>query len=593
MSLELLNPKLAVKLSRIFIKEGWSGVCSRGKYRFLQSFPDLMNRRWVKRYTPSETRLKEMTSQVTDFNYLPTISVLLPVYNTRLEHLRAAIESVLNQVYPRWELCIADDASTSPEVLQDLAKYESLDDRIKVAYRSKNGHIAAASNSALELAEGDFIALLDHDDVLAPHALFHVAKVLNENSELDLLYSDEDKLDRKGKRVEPTFKASWDPEYFMSFMYIGHLAVYRRELVEQAGRFRVGFEGSQDYDLALRVTELTQQIAHIPEILYHWRKHPDSVAENIRAKPYAFKAAKLALEEALQRRGNETARIEGAGMLGVYRTRCPVKAKPAVELLLPAVAATQLVSRQLSLLCEKTDYDNFGICAEIVDNSGDIDLSSPGVRLLESCLLEDRERSSLTGFLRRAVETSQADFLVLMSGILEPASRNWVTRFLELSTRENVAVVGGKIVDQRRAFVHAGYVISHSRVSNSFYGYLSGDPGYAARLITVRNVSALSGCFITSREVLNTSGVLNEEYRSQTAFEIDLCLSARRQGGSVLWTPEPEFKLQAPKPAQHRDLKESPEDFEQLCSKHNLEDFRDPYYPPGLDLNTADYRVAI
>lgn len=286
--------------------------------------PEPKYRAWRQVHEPTREDLRVQSEHAAQLPYRPSISIILPVYRPKVQWLREAIESVRQQTYPFWELCIADDASRHPAITALLEAYAREDSRIKVVFREQNGHIAAASSSALELASGEFIALLDHDDALAPWALFAVASHLNAHPETDYLYSDEDKLNARGERVDPAFKPAWSPEYLLSFMYVGHLSVYRRGLVLSAGGFVKGTEGSQDYDLCLRVTERTSQIWHLPQILYHWRMHGDSVALNIEAKPYAFAAAKQSLERALARRGLVNATVTPSSFAGIYRPRIPV-----------------------------------------------------------------------------------------------------------------------------------------------------------------------------------------------------------------------------------------------------------------------------
>lgn len=224
---------------------------------------------------PREADLKKMAETVEIFSYKPLISIIMPVYNTPTYFLREAIDSVLNQVYPYWEFCIADDASTLPHVREILEEYVAKDSRIKVIYRNENGHISKSSNSALELATGEFISLLDHDDTLTPDALYEVVLLLNRYPDADMIYSDEDKLSPDEQLISPFFKPEWSPESFFSRMYTCHLGTYRHSLIKEIGGWRVGYEGAQDYDLVLRFTEKTEKIYHIPKILYHWRMHPD------------------------------------------------------------------------------------------------------------------------------------------------------------------------------------------------------------------------------------------------------------------------------------------------------------------------------
>ena len=256
--------------------------------------------RWI-----TEAEMGNNGCDVEAFEYRPKISVLVPVYNIEGRYLTACIDSVKNQSYSNWELCLADDCSTWSNVKLTLEKYKSEDsERIKVIYRSENGHISECSNSALEIATGEFAALLDCDDLLTPNALLEVVRELNQNRKLDLIYSDEDKIEDGGtNRHRPHFKADWSPDTLMSHMYICHLSVYRTSVLRNIGGFRKGFEGAQDYDLALRVTEKTNAVAHIPKILYHWRERKESTAQNPGAKPYFVEAAYKAKKEALDRRG--------------------------------------------------------------------------------------------------------------------------------------------------------------------------------------------------------------------------------------------------------------------------------------------------
>jgi len=243
--------------------------------------------------------------------YTPTISVITPVYNIKLTWLRSAVESVLHQSYPYWELCLADDASPDQSVADLLKDFERRDPRIRVVCLGHNQGISGASNAALKLASGEYLAFLDHDDELHPRALYEVARVLNRYPDTDLIFSDEDKLTLDGNRRDPVRKPGWSPKMFLTYNYLCHLVVCRRTLVEKAGGFRPGFEGSQDYDLLLRVTELTDRIRHIPKVLYHWRMIPGSAAQVVDAKSYAFERSKRALREAMARRGIDADVVDG------------------------------------------------------------------------------------------------------------------------------------------------------------------------------------------------------------------------------------------------------------------------------------------
>ena len=308
-------------------------------------------------------RLRDMATVLT---YRPLISVIMPTYNTPELYLREAIDSVLAQVYDRFELCIADDASTAPHVRAILEEYAAMDDRIKLVFRPENGHIAHASNSALALASGEFVALFDHDDVLTPDALFENVRVLNAHRDADMIYSDEDKVDDKGHRSNPYFKPDWSPDTFLSRNYVSHLGVYRRSLVLEVGAFRPGFEGSQDYDLVLRIVERTSRIYHIPRVLYHWRIHAASVASGVGVKNYAYDAAMNAIAEAMHRR-SEPGRVE---MLkddpGNYVVRYDLKRDWKVSIIIPTRDHAEDLERCLSSIFAKSSYRNFEVV--VLDN---------------------------------------------------------------------------------------------------------------------------------------------------------------------------------------------------------------------------------
>ena len=314
--------------------------------------------RWIRCYERLQARdVQRIRKQIANFEYSPVISVLLPVYNSNLKWLRRAIASVQNQLYPRWELCIVDDASTDRKIWPFLQRCARRDPRIKVMRRTENGHISAASNDALRLATGDFVALLDHDDELAPTALYFVALALNKNRDLQLLYSDEDKLDERKSTLEPHFKSDWNPELFLAQNFISHLRVYRTDLVRQVGGFRVGFEGSQDYDLALRCIEQIrpEQIEHLPWVLYHWRARDQSTASSTTAKPYAQEAARRAVQEHLERTGIAGTVVPSHGVYLQTKYALP-KERPMVSIIIPTRDQVSSLKKCLHSIFEKTDY---------------------------------------------------------------------------------------------------------------------------------------------------------------------------------------------------------------------------------------------
>ena len=294
--------------------------------------------RWVARHTPDAAALESLASRVATLSTPPRFSVLIPVYNTEPRWLKAAIESVKAQVYRHWEICIADDASTSAATRALLKEYEA-DPRVKIVWRPTNGHIALASNDALALATGDYIALLDHDDVLTPDALAEMALAIDEQRDVDVLYSDEDKLTLAGTRCDPFFKPDWSPEHFLGQMYTCHLTIARTALMREVGGFRAGFEGAQDYDLWLRMMARTRRIHHVPKVLYHWRKIPGSAAAVAEAKPYALDNAARALDDYMRSKGVD-AGVEPGLAPGLWRVRRRIVGEPDVTIVIPTAGRT-------------------------------------------------------------------------------------------------------------------------------------------------------------------------------------------------------------------------------------------------------------
>jgi len=326
---------------------------------------------WVKRHdTPSTADLSRLRERLGDLTLLPTVSVVMPTYNSRLEWLQQAVASVQAQVYPHWELCIADDASPNPDIAPYLRSLAASDPRIKVVVRSENGHISAATNSALALATGDWVAFLDHDDELPPHALFYMVEALNRHPDAQLLYSDEDKLDEHGQRFDPYFKTDWNPDLFYSHNLVTHLALYPRTLVQDVGGLRDAYAGAQDYDLVLRVVERVkpEQVVHVPFVLYHWRAHAESTASaDLGAKPYAMLAGERALNDHFRRLGVPArALYMGYGYRAKYRVPQPA---PLVSVIIPTRNALDLVRVCVESLYAKTDYPNFEIV--LIDNGSD------------------------------------------------------------------------------------------------------------------------------------------------------------------------------------------------------------------------------
>lgn len=471
----------------------------------------------------------------------PLISLLVPVYQTPERWLRRCIDSVLAQVYPNWQLCIADDASTDPRVMDVLNEYAGQDDRISVVRRTSNGHISAASNSALELAKGDYVALLDHDDELRPHALLEMAEAISRDSRIQLAYSDEDKIDADGRRFDPYFKPDWDPDLLRSQNYVCHLTVIRADLVREVGGFREGFEGSQDHDLILRCTERLQpaQVKHIPKVLYHWRAIPGSTALRRDAKDYASSAGARAVAEHLLRCGTNARAEELAH--GHYRVHWPLpEPRPKVSLIVPTRDKVELLRMCVESILAKTAYPEFEVV--VVDNQ-----SSEPAALAYLGELAARDRVKVlrydAAFNYSKINNwaaSQCDGTVigLVNNDIEVISPDWLDEMASQAMRSDVGAVGAMLYYPDDTIQHAGVILGIQGVAAHVYaGQPRGYPGHGGRARVAQGLAAVTGaCLLVRRELYERIGGLDEGL--EIAFnDIDFCLRLRAAGYRNVWTP--------------------------------------------------------
>lgn len=539
-------------------------------------------REWLALHSPRSEDLRVMRDRVERFSLKPTISVVLPVYNPKESWLDEAIWSVRRQAYPHWELCIADDASTAPGIRPLLERHAAEDSRIKVSFRQSNGHISECSNSALELASGEYVALLDHDDLLSPDALYWIAKEINAHPDAVMLYSNEDKVNAAGERCEPTFKPEWSPDYFLSFMYIGHLSVYKRSLVLDVGGFRRGFEGSQDYDLALRASEKAEHVYHIPRILYHWRMHEDSVAANIHAKPYAFEAAQKALSEALDRRAEVPARIEKTALPGISRVVRRAGEAPTLAVVLTSSQAVSRPSFGLVL------GQRFASRMRLFAGAPRVEGAPESATVFSGDVFV-----SVADTWRRAVTSSDAEFVLFLDADAVPVSGDWLEELVGQALRPGVAAVAPKLIDSERGIVvSAGYAISEGKVARNFFGLPLSHPGYGVRLFCLFNVSALpSECLLFRRAALTDASVFEQPYGSRIARDVALSRSLAG-GGRLLVSPHAQLSVSSQEVERCLNLRECSEDMQILEHRHGVQNYVDPYFPRGLDVREVEYRLG-
>jgi GT2 family glycosyltransferase/aryl carrier-like protein len=555
---------------------------------------------WLQLNTPSQADLNRMTVFSQALAHKPLISVIMPVYNPPKAFLVDAIASVLAQAYPYWELCIADDASTEPHVKEVLEEYAALDSRIKVLFRPENGHISRATNSALELATGDYIALLDHDDLLTPHALYEVVMLLIQHPEADMIYSDEDKIDENNKLRDPFFKPDWCPDTFLSRMYTCHLGVYRRTLVHQIGGFRVGFEGSQDYDLVLRLTEQTDKIFHIPTVLYHWRVHAESVTSSAEAKPYAYTAAIKALSEALLRRGEPGEVQEISDYPGHYLVRYQITTSKRVSIIIPTRDLGHLLNQCLESIFTKSTYPDYEVI--LIDNGSTEPYTA---KVINEWLNREPDRfrcyfygipfnyPKLNNF---GVSKATGEYLLFLNNDTEVITHDWIEAMVEQAQRPTIGAVGPLLLYADDTVQHAGVVLGIGRFAGHSHRHFSAtSPGYVGQLITINNYSAVTGaCLMVRREIYEAVGGLEEEL-AVACNDIDLCLKILRQGYRNIYLPHVQLYHYESKsrgyettPAKRaRYLQEAEFVLKRWtnCFEH------DPCYNPNLTLSREDYSI--
>ena len=528
----------------------------------------------------------------------PLISIVMPVYNPDLAHLSSAIDSVRSQIYERWELCIADDASTDASVARLLNEYATADSRTKITFRERNGHIAACSNSALELASGEWVALLDQDDLLSEHALAVVAATIEDHPKAGLIYSDEDKIDQSGTRCCPFFKPDWNPELLLGQNYVSHLGVYRRRLLAEIGGFREGYEGSQDYDLALRCSEKLQphQIRHIPRVLYHWRMAEGSAAAASEAKPYAADAARRAIADHLQRKN-----IDGAVVpcpenrewhRVIYHLRSPL---PLVSIIIPTRDQAALLQRCLTSIREKTDYAPIEIV--IVDNGSTEPETHAFLHELARDpriqIVTDGAEFNFSRLINRGVRIARGEILAFVNDDIETDKSDWLREMVSHAVRPEVGAVGARLWYPDGRLQHAGVILGlHGVARHAFQRFLPQPVAVMNRtFILSQNYSAVTAaCMVLRKTGFDDVGGFDENLPNNFN-DVDFCLRLRERGWQIVWTPYADLIHQeSASRGRHSDSEERARllhDMAYLQEKWGEQLRNDPFYSPNLSDSDA------
>jgi glycosyltransferase involved in cell wall biosynthesis len=540
---------------------------------------------WVARHAATAADLARLRTRAARLTPPTLFTVVVPVHDISEGLLRRCLDSVRVQAWENWELRVVDDGSQAPHVWRTIEEYARSDARIHADRLPTSGGIVAATARALEMARGDFVAFLDHDDELAPEALLAVAAKLADEPDLDLVYSDEDKLDEGGRRVEPFFKPEWSPDLLLSMNYMSHLTVIRRSLVEGLGGLRPGFDGSQDYDLLLRATERTGRVGHVPRVLYHWRKTPGSEAAVRGVKAYAYASGKRALEEALVRRGAR-GRVE-TSMPGVYGVRYEIRGQPTVSIVIPTRDRPGLLRACVRSIEEQTTWRSWELL--VVDNGS----SSPGaLRLLAEVgrrhtVVRDPRPFNWSALNNAAARRAHGELLLFMNDDMEVLARDWLEALIEHAQRPEVGAVGAKLLYPDGAIQHAGVVVGVGAVAGHAFKGSPGDAATYARLAhVVRDVSAVTGaCMMVRRETFDALGGFDEEL--PVAYnDIDFCLRLRKAGRLVVYTP---FATLRHHESATRGALDPPDDAARMRARWHDVLMDDPYYSPHLTRDREDY----
>ncbi|MEG3880011.1 glycosyltransferase [Microcoleus sp. herbarium7] len=523
---------------------------------------------------------------------LPKISVVMPVYNPQIDFLSSAIGSVIAQVYTNWELCIADDRSTDSTVAETLKNWAAKDDRILLKFRSENGNISAATNSAAALATGEIILFLDNDDELTPDALGEVALYFALHPETDFLYSDDDKIDTKGRRFAPQFKPQWSPELLLSYMYLGHLCAVRKEIFEQIGGLRIGFEGSQDYDFALRATEISRRVAHLPLVLYHWRTAPGSTAISGAAKPASFAAGQKAIQDALNRRkinGNVAQHAWATKEnLGIFAQDFPDDG-PSVTVIIPTKNQVKLLKACLDSL-EKTTYKNYQIA--VIDNESDDPKTLEYLKQLTCQVLriENPDRKfSFAAINNRAVAQVDSEYVLFLNNDTEVINPRWLSQMVGYAQIPAVGAVGARLLYPDGRIQHAGVIhgLHHGLAGHAFKLMDKHNRGYLSQAMVTRNYSAVTAaCTVTPRQLFLELGGFDEQNFAVAYNDVDYGYRLLERGYRCVYCPDAELLH---KEGTSRGFTDNPQEVAAFRRKYAGKN--DSFYSPHLSLEDEYFHI--
>ena len=569
---------------------------------------------WIINHEPKEEELEKQRNE--QFSIMPKISIVIPMYNTPILYFKQLVESIKKQTYSNFELCLADGSKEKNEEIEEIVK---TDERIKYEFLNENKGIAGNSNAALKLATGDYIALVDHDDLIPPFCLYEVVKAINEDVDVEFIYSDEDKIDQNNNfRYDPHFKPDFAIDTLRSNNYITHLSVFKKELMEKIGGFRDKYDGAQDYDIILRAVENTTKIVHIPKVLYHWRVHRNSTAMLSDAKPYAYEAGLKAIKDHLERQNLKAKVSHGNDMHGVYQVEYELEKEPKVSILIPNKDGVKLLKQCINSILNLTTYPNYEIVViennsckketfeyynELQEKNG---ISTETKNVLsqdEKCRKQHKVRivyykekgfnySKIINFGVKQCEDS--DFILQLNNDTKLLTPNFLEKMIGFASRKDVGAVGARLYYKDNTIQHAGIAIGIGGLAaNLFVNLPKNIHGYFGRECTTRNVSAVTGaCLLTRRKIYEEVGFMDEENFAVAFNDVDFCLKIRKKGYLIVYNPYVELMHYESKTRGYEDTKEKKERFEKEATAFrnkwkSVIEKGDPYFSINFSKSSA------
>lgn len=552
--------------------------------------PENLYQIWIEKNEPTKEELQEQKN--TKFKINPKISIIIPMYNTPVNFFEELVDNLIGQTYSNWELCLADG---SPEENKELEKIYKKDERIKYKFIGENKGIAGNTNEALSLVTGDFVALLDHDDLLPLFSLYEIVKCINENPNAEFIYTDEDKFEKLGgKRYDPYFKSDFAPDTLRANNFICHFSVFKKELMDKLGGFRSEYDGAQDYDILLRMSEETNKIVHIPKILYHWRVHALSTAKaGGTAKPYAYEAGIKAIQDHINRLGLKGT-VEQGNTLGTYKINYEVIGNPKVSIIIPNKDYINTLKVCLNSLKKLTTYENYEII--VVENNSEESETFGYYKKIDGkdkikVVYFPEKEFNYSKIINFGVKNSTGDYIIQLNNDTELMTPNWIQEMLGFAQREDVGAVGVELFYPDNTIQHAGIIIGIGGVAGHVFKNLpKGIHGYFSKDAMIQNLSAVTAaCIMTPKSIYDDVDYMDEKFK--VAFnDVDFCLKIREKGKLIVYNPFVQFKHYESKSRGFEDTPEKKERFQAEIDRfhdkwQSVLDKGDPYYNINLRLD--------